>query len=46
MAQATDDDTTIHLWKLFTDPRVREAFRRAERDHGAAISFRPSYRQT
>jgi hypothetical protein len=41
MARATRDDIIIGpipLSSLFTDPRVRDAFRRAERDHGAAFA--------
>jgi hypothetical protein len=41
MAKATDDYTIIGpipLSALFTDSRVRDAFRRAERDAGAAFA--------
>lgn len=38
MAQANDTNTTIRLSMLFTDPLVRDAFERAERDGGATYA--------
>lgn len=34
MAKATEHNITIPLSRLFTDPLVRNAFLRAERDNG------------
>jgi hypothetical protein len=42
MSRATDHNIIIGpipLSALFADPMIREAFRRAERDHGAAFAI-------